>query len=73
MVPTFYYQENHGVLLERLYYLISNLQKSKYPMTIKEKIKVFIVVAKILAAMATFTVTCMSEYEKFVELTKDEK
>lgn len=67
MVPTYYLEEeiNHRVLLGRLYYLISNLQENETePGKMKEKLKLFIEVLKIISVLATFVLTCMTEYEK---------
>jgi hypothetical protein len=77
MVPTYYLEENlnHGVLLERLFCLISNLQENETnPGKMKEKLKLFIEIIKIIGVLASFVLTCMTEYEKMKQLeAKKEK
>lgn len=76
MVPTFYYEENRGVLLERLFYLISNLQHESNlnnEFTMKDKLKTFIEITKILGTIAAIIVTCITEYEKYNKRIEDSK
>jgi hypothetical protein len=73
MVPTWNLELNHRVLLERLFYSISNLQENETkPGNMKEKVKLFIEILKIVGILATSVLTCMTEYERYKALEAEE-